>query len=184
MDACAEGGNRPGVGTTSAGPPGRRSRAAFHFSGAAALVRLRARCARTRPGRETIAGLAAPDWGTRRLGGLAGDVGRRQIGGEIERRAIAHAPVCRRQAVVMSLGVAEDCACKPRKNFSPAYCEKFGHQRQPLASRRFVARLPIQRRGMEGRFREADRGPHRRISHRPSRIPCAGPAGRRQRDRP
>src|ERR1700688_2742257 len=94
-----------------------------------------------------LAGLAAPDRRGRSLRCWAGEVGRRQIGGEIKRRAIAHAPACGQQAVVMRVGVAEDRAGEPRDDLAPAYRQQFSDQREALVSRRRHAGWPVEDRG-------------------------------------
>src|SRR6202022_1919043 len=83
-----------------------------------------------RPWRNEAAGLAAPDRGagfvSLMINGLI-----RQIGHELKRRAVTHAPVGRQQAIVRRTRMAERRARQPRNDLAPAYREKVSPHCQP-----------------------------------------------------
>ena len=137
-----------------------------------------------RPRRHDAARLAAPDRGARRSRlarrGCRGPTGWRAA----QRRAVAHAPVRRQQAVVRRMRLAEGRAGKPRHDFAPADREQVAHQRQPLATGSLHCARPSRDARIERSMPPADREPRRHISHRRRRIPCVGPCARPRRDRP
>ena len=97
-----------------------------------------------------------------------------QIGEQMKRRAVAHAPVRRQQAVVRRMRVAEGRAGEPRDDLAPAYREQLvAPAPAAVCPGRRRARIPIEHGGLKGRPDRADRESRRHISHRPRRYSSA-----------
>src|SRR5438445_7679957 len=91
-----------------------------------------------RPGRKMVAGRAAPDRRARIVVGMR-DTLVRQIGGEAQRRAVAHAPMSGQQTIVGGLGVAEGCSLQPWRDLVAAEREQVAYKSEPCILRRGVA---------------------------------------------
>src|SRR3984957_18507709 len=107
-----------------------------------------------RPGRDSLAQRAAPDWSSRDFTGVMGDVAVGQVGEQLQRCTIAHPPAGRQQAAVCRVRLAGSRAREPRDDLLPAYRKQLLHQLQPLLARWLAACAPIEHGGLKGRFRQ------------------------------
>ena len=109
----------------------------------------------TDQGGSCVAGLAAPDCGAGRLVGASGNRAVRQIGQQPQRRAVAHAPVRRQQAVVGRMRIAERRAREPRHDLADGGSQAVPAP-APAASCPACSsqRVPIEHRGLKRRRRK------------------------------